>query len=46
MIKRKRPSKIKRMLIGIRAFWIGFIIYPIAAFVIAIESLFSKKRDE
>jgi hypothetical protein len=42
MIKRKQPTGLRRMWLGIRAFCIGFIIYPIATFVIAIESLFKK----
>ena len=46
MIKRKRPTGLRRMWVGIRVFCIGFIIYPIACFFIAIESLFNKNRDE
>lgn len=46
MIKRKRPTGLRRMWLGVRAFWIGFIIYPIACFFIAVESIFKKNRNE
>jgi hypothetical protein len=45
MIKRKQPTGWQRIKIGLRAFWIGFIMYPVAAIYIVFESLFSKKRD-
>jgi len=34
---RKRETGLKRVWIGIRAFWIGFIIFPLAAIWIFFE---------
>lgn len=33
-------ARLNRIWIGIRAFWIGFIIFPIAAVLVFFESVF------
>lgn len=34
----------KKLIKNIRAFWIGFMVYPVAAIVVMIEMLFTRKK--